>query len=854
MYNFYTNVTVWGGKILFRGVENGRRVKTRVEYYPSLFVPSQTPTPYKTLHGEYVGRVQPGTIKDCKEFVNQYDDVQGFTIYGNQRYEYCYIADNYPDHIDFDMSLIKIANLDIEAGKNADGEYAKPDVADAPVTAITVKMDGTFYAFCTKDFTPKQDNVVFYKCASEMDLLKKFVNWWSSDHPDIITGWNVEEYDIPYLCNRIIKVLGEPEAKKLSPWNWISGRMKEISPDRWSQIWSILGISTIDYLKLFKWYAPTGKSQEDYKLDTVAHEELGTRKVSFEEYGNLERLFEENPQLFMEYNIKDVDLVDQLDAKHNLMSMAMTLCFTNKHNFEDVFAQTRMWDAICFNRLKKKKMVCPPIIKHTKDSAYVGAYVKETINGMHKWVASFDVNSEYPSVIMGSNIGPETIVEPQDYTPEMHSLLEQGISVESLLSKKVDLSSLKDMNVTLTANGQFYRRDKQGFMAELVEEMFADRKVFKKKMLEAEQDLQKTNDPEKIAHLKNEYSKYKNLQMAKKVSLNSLYGAFGSQFFRFYDIRNATAVTLTGQLSIRWIENRLNEFLNKILKTNGEDYVAALDTDSVYLLLDKLVLHSYKEKSGTVSTEEVINFLDRACETGIQPIIDRACADLGEYINVYQQKIFMKREALCDKAIWTGKKRYVLNVWDNEGVRYSKPKRKVTGLEMIKSSTPSSCRVKLKEALDIILDKDEAALQDFVSAYREEFKNLPLSEISFPRGCNGLTKYADKVTIYGKKTPAHVKGALFYNKLIQDNKLTKKYPLIANGDKLKYLPLKEPNPIRSDVLSFPQGGIPKEFGLDQYIDYEAQFQKSFVVPLNFILHKIGWEAEKSSTGSLLDFM
>jgi DNA polymerase elongation subunit (family B) len=516
-----------------------------------------------------------------------------------------------------------------------------------------------------------------------------------------------------------------------------------------------------------------------------------------------------------------------------------------------------MWDCICFNRLKKKKMVAPPIVKHTKNEAYVGAYVQETINGLHKWVASFDVASEYPSVIMGSNIGPETLIEPEAYTENMHRILEAGVSVDRLLNGELNWATplLVEDNVTLTANGQFYRRDKQGFMAELVEEMFADRKVFKKKMLEAETALQKiVDDPAAKEKLKNEYSKYKNLQMAKKVSLNSLYGAFGSKYFRFYDIRNATAVTLTGQYSIRYIENRLNEFLNKILKTEGKDYVAALDTDSVYLLLDGLVTKTLSSRLHTLSTEQIIDFIDKACENGIQPVINRACNELGDRLNVYQQKIFMKREAICDKAIWTGKKRYVLNVWDNEGVRYSKPKRKVTGLEMIKSSTPSSCRAKLKEALDVILDKDEAAVQEFVANYRDEFKTLPLSEISFPKGCNGLTKYADKVTIYGKKTPYHVKGALFYNKLIQDGKLTKKYPLIANGDKLKFLPLKEPNPIRTDVISFPQGGIPKEFGLEKYIDFEAQFQKAFVTPLNFILHAIGWEAEKSSTGSLLDFL
>jgi len=403
----------------------------------------------------------------------------------------------------------------------------------------------------------------------------------------------------------------------------------------------------------------------------------------------------------------------------------------------------------------------------------------------------------------------------------------------------------------LTANGQFYRRDKQGFMPEMVEKMFADRKKYKKEMLDAEAAYENEKYPEKKKELKNKIAKYNNLQLSKKVSLNSLYGALGSKFFRFFDLRNAIAVTTTGQLSIRWIERTLNQYLNKILKTTGEDYVIALDTDSVYLRLGPLVGKTIGEDLGTGDTARVISFLDKVCENKIQPVIDTACGDLGDYTNVFQQKIFMKREGLCDKAIWTAKKRYILSVWNNEGVQYEKPKKKVMGLEMVKSSTPSSCREKLREAVDVIFDKDESTIQQFIKDFRKEFETLPLSDISFPRGLNGLVKYADKRSIYGSGTPIHVRGALVYNHFLNTNGLATKYPLINNGEKLKFVFLKEPNTIQSNVISFPQGDIPEEFALSKYIDYNTQFTKAFLDPLKIILDSIGWKAEK--TASLEDF-
>jgi DNA polymerase elongation subunit (family B) len=847
MNKFYTSVEIWGGKILYRGVENGKRVRLKVDYNPTLFVPSDKPTKYTTIHGEYVGPVKPGSIRDCRDFVKQYEGVENFKVYGNQRYQYCFIADEFDDTVDWDISQIRVANIDIEVGEPDGGGFPEPDKADGALTAITIKINGNYVTFGCGDYVNRRSDLSYTKCYDEFDLIRKFLGWWQSEYPDIITGWNVQNFDIPYLVNRIAKLLGETEARKLSPWGVINDKLVDLGMNRKIKSYSILGIATLDLLDLYQRYAPDGKSQESYKLDNIGHVELGERKLSYEEFGTLQNLYKEDYQKFIDYNIKDVDLVDRIDEKNKLIELALTLSYDNKCNYEDVFAQVRMWDVICFHHLKAKNIVVPPIERHEKEAAYVGAYVKDPIIGFHNWVASFDVNSEYPSVIMGSNISPETIVEPDSYSDCMRSIISSNVSVDKLLNQSIDTSCLKSDNVCLTANGQFYRRDKQGFMPEMVEKMFNDRKVYKKKMLDAEQEYENEKDPTKKTEIKKRIAKYKNLQLSKKVSLNSLYGALGSKYFRFFDLRNAIAVTTTSQLSIRWIENAINSYLRKILKT-GDDYVIAVDTDSVYLHLAQLVS---KTIGGDCDPAKGIAFLDKVCEVGIQPVIDKCCSSLGKYTNVYQQKIVMKREVLADKAIWTAKKRYILNVHNSEGVQYAQPKKKVMGLEMIKSSTPTACRDKLREVVDVIFDADESAVQEFIQQFRGEFQTLPLSDISFPRGVNGMVKYADKRSIYASGCPIHVRGSLVYNNILRVHGLTDKYPLINNGEKIKFIFLKEPNTVQSNVIAFPQGGIPEEFDLHKYIDYNTQFDKSFLEPLKIILEAIGWKAER--TASLEDF-
>ena len=844
MSNFYTNVQSFGNSILYRGIRDGQVVREKVDYSPSLYLPSRKNPQgvYSSLDGLPLDQKVFGDLRAARDYIKQFDGVPGSpVIYGQTRFEYAYIAEQHRGMVDYDYDKVQIAVIDIEVG--SENGFPDPYKANEPITAICIKfLNQTPFVFACGEYEV-QGNEVYVRCKDEYSLCKQFMAFWKDKYPDIITGWNTKFFDIPYLINRFRKILGEPETKKLSPWNFISER-KTIINGREMIAYGLLGVESLDYIELYKWYAPGGKSQESYRLDAIAQVELGEGKISYDEYDNLHSLYRLNFQKFIEYNIKDVELIIKLEDKLKLLELAVTLAYDTKTNFEDVFAQTRMWDSLTYAYLYEKNIIVPPRITKHKDGMFEGAYVKEVQVGKHDWVASFDLNSLYPHLMMQYNISPETLIEPEDYTDEMRDILEQGVDVNKMLAKKVDLTRLK--GATLTPNGQFFSTVKQGFLPKMMEEMYTDRKKFKNMMLAAKQEYENETDESKKYEIEKRIAKYNNIQLAKKVSLNSAYGALGSQYFRFYDLRMALGVTTAGQLSIRWIEAKLNEWMNRILKSE-KDYVIASDTDSIYLNLGPLVDSIVKTKT---ETSKVISIMDRICEDKIQPFIDKSYQELAEYVCAYAQKMEMKREGLSNVGIWTAKKRYILNVYNNEGVQYKEPQLKVMGLEMVKSSTPSVIRVKMYDLIKLLVTGTEDDVHKFIEDFKEEFKALPPEDISSPRGCNGLAKYYDSVTLYKLGTPIHVKGAILYNHYLKEKGLTKKYPLIQEGEKLKYSYLKTPNHFKNTVISFP-GRLPKEFGLDNYIDYDLQFEKSFIEPIKVILDCMGWTTEKIS--SLEDF-
>lgn len=839
-FDYYTNVSLVGDGILYRGIKNGVEIKNVDRYQPTLFVTTTNESKFKTLTGSSVESIHPGSITDCRDFVNQYAGVDNFTVYGNTDYVYQYIGDCFPDEVNYNFSEIPICYMDIET--TCERGFPQVENPLEAVIAITVSMSGETHVFGLGNFKTNARKTYYYNFATEEDLLLHFIDWWEQNPPHIVTGWNVKFFDIPYLVSRIKLLLKPKNAKRLSPWGRLRDKYIEKQGKK-NLVYQILGVSIVDYFDLYKTF--TYVNQESYRLDHIAFVELGQRKLDYGEYDSIKDFYKNDFQKFIDYNILDVKLVERLEEKLKLMELAVALAYAAKVNYEDVFSQVRTWDAIIYHYLREKDIVIPPKKGGIKNDQYAGAYVKDPIVGQHDWIVSFDLNSLYPHLIMQYNISPETLVRD-------HGELSFGIGVNNILMGDVDhtyagcydkIEQLKKLDLSVAANGTFYRKDKYGFLPELMEKMYEERSMYKKKMLECQRQKEKDPDNKELDY---KIAKFNNFQMVRKIQLNSAYGAIGNQWFRYYDVDMAEAITHSGQLSIRWIADKLNVFLNEHVGTKDYDYVVASDTDSVYLRVNELVDKFIPNKT----KEETVNFLDKASEKIIQPFIDKQYADLADIMNAYQNKMIMGREVIAERGIWTAKKRYMLNVWDSEGVRYEQPKLKIMGIETTRSSTPAIVREKLKECIGLILTTDEETVQNLIVEFKETFYKTEVESVAFPRGVSNLKKYSSSTDIYSKGTPIAVKGALIYNHFMKKLKLTRKYETIFEGDKVKFVYLKQPNPIggaRGDqVVSF-KTVLPKELSLDEYIDYDKQFTKSFIDPLKNILDVIGWSTEKVST-------
>ena len=825
--SFYTNCQLVGDNLLYIGYEDGQRIQRKFKFSPTLFVVTKKETNHRTLDGRYAKPVRFESVREARQFVDKYKEVPNFEVHGYDRYLYQFISKEFPDEVDYDFKKLNIMSLDIEVAC----ENGFPNVRECAeeMLSITVQDYATrkIKVFATKPYKNTRDDVEFILCDGEVHLLRCFLDYWIQNFPDILTGWNVDGYDVPYICGRLERLFGSKEMKLMSPWGIVKREDIEVK-GREQIFYRMLGINVIDYLDLYKKFTYT--NQESYRLDHIANVELGQRKVAHDEFENFKDFYTKDWQKFIDYNIVDVELVSRLEDKMKLIELAVALAYDAKVNMQDVYYQVRMWDTLIYNFLKKKGIVVPPGKRSDKDEKYAGAYVKEPIPGKYDWVVSFDLNSLYPHLIMQYNISPETLVERRH----------PSATVNGLLSQKVDVPK----EFALCANGAQYRKDIHGFLPEMMKKIYDERVQSKKLMILAKQEYQKTPTKE----LEKSISKYNNIQMARKIQLNSAYGAIGNQYFRYFNIVNAEAITLSGQVSIRWIEHKMNTYLNKILKTEKQDYVIASDTDSIYLNLGPLVETVYKGRETT--DQSIVSFLNKVCEMELEKYISSSYEELATYVNAYEQKMIMKRENIASSGIWTAKKRYMLNVWDSEGVRYDEPKLKMMGIEAVKSSTPAPCRTAIKDAINIMMNGTEKDLLDFVSNFRNTFDTLPPEDIAFPRSVNGLRKYKASSTVYSKGTPLHVRGTLLYNFHIAKNKLEFKYPLVQEGEKIKYLHLRRPNKINENVISF-LNTFPREIGLEGQIDRDTQFEKSFLLPLQIITSVIGWETERRAN---LDFL
>jgi DNA polymerase elongation subunit (family B) len=827
--DFYTNVCRTRDKILVKGYKNGKQQKLTVSYRPNHYIPSKKgDTPFKSLDGRSLEAVNLNSMGGARKFREQYNGVDGFEIHGYDRYIYTYIADKFQGDIEFDLKHIKIATLDIEC--ECEDGFPEPTLATEKVNAISLKPLGKdTHVFGLGPWEHNRTDVVYHNCNSEVDLLTQFIKYWRQESFDIITGWNVNSFDITYLCNRIDRILGEGEHKKLSPWNQCDVREFMSNYGQRQMIFNLYGVNVLDYLELYRKH--TFVNQESYKLENIAQVELGTGKLDYSEYGNLHTLYKQDYAKFLEYNVKDVVLVEQLEEKLGLIELTCAMSYNAKCNYNDTFGMVKYWETIIYNFLKEQNIQTPPQrLKSGNDKTHqiIGAYVKDPIVGGHDWVVSFDLNSLYPHIIMQYNISPEKMIKGN----------RQDLTIDRMLNKECDLSYVYQQGHAVCPNGVMYSKNKQGFLPELMEKFYDERKEWKKKMIGYQKEREVCKEPKRKKELDTLIKRAYNNQQVRKIALNSAYGALANQYFAFFSIDLAESITTSGQLIIKWAEKTINEFLNKTLNTEGEDYVIAMDTDSVYITMDKLVKQVLPEETDKT---KIVDFLNKS-EGMIEQVLARGFDDLAEYTNAFQQKMQMGREVIADRGIWTAKKRYILNVHDNEGVRLAEPKLKMMGIETAKSSTPQWVRTKLTEALKVVMNGTEQDLWEFVETARKEFRNLPPEEVAFPRGVKNLVTYSDPAHIYGKGTPIHVRGSLLHNHLLKSKNLNMRYEMIKNSDKIRFAYLTTPNPINENVIAF-SSSLPRELDLHRFIDYDMQFDKAFNEPLKNIVNLINWNVE-----------
>lgn len=842
MVKTYTNIQCRGNKILYRGYDiTNRRIQEAIDYSPTLFTEASKDSEWKSLDGKSLQPVVFESINDCRDFIKDYSDVSGVKLYGNDNYVYNYLQTQEQCHPR--LEDLNVAYLDIET--ECENGFPSIDAADQKVNAITVrtKFDGKYdsFTFCTEDAKPVNDKHFVSVHMTERSLFYDFIKWWKDKDFDIITGWNINFFDIPYLVHRINHIMGVDAASDLSPWNYIKSR-KVVIMNKENVTYELCGIAILDYYDLYKKF--TFVNRESYKLDHIGHVELGEKKASFEGFDTIQDLYRKDFSKFIEYNYQDVVLIQKLENKLKLLQLAVDLAYSSKVNFSDVFSQVRMWDCIIYYHLYEKKIVIPQkrIKESSKNAQFTGAYVKDPIVGMHNWIVSFDLDSLYPSLIQLFNISPET-------KKDFHA--KNKFTVDDVLNKKEQVDSLinagKKRNSCMAVNGIFFDTTKQGFLSELMEKMYKERKMYKNKMLECKTKLKEESNTltkKEKEQLEFDIVKYHNYQLVRKINLNSAFGTVGNQYFRHFDIDLAEAITLSGQLVIRWIERRLNDYLNKSLKTKNKDYIIASDTDSVYICLDDVV---QKFMSKVSDNKKITDKLNNFCNDVIVPFIQKQYDELKEYMNCPVQTLNMKREGIANKGVWTAKKRYMLNIFMGEdNVLLDDPDTKIMGIEVVRSSTPQPVRDALKQCIFLILNEDENALISYIESFKTKFFSMPVEDIAFPRSCNDVNKYFDPVSVYKKSTPIAVKGALIYNQAIKNKKLTKKYATIKDGEKVKFVYLKEPNIVGEKVISFPIY-LPPELDLHRCIDYEMQFQKSFIDPLMSITECINWKIEKTST-------
>ena len=830
--------------------------------------------------------------------------------------------------------------------------FPKPDQARGEIISASLKKFGdneVMYSLGTKPLT-EYDNPKgkYIQCKDEKELLVQFLKLWREINPHIICGWNIKVFDVPYLINRLKKVLGEKALAYLSPFKDKVKNNKKLIITKNNALmttYEIFGITIYDYLEVYQKYNLT--KQESYKLDHIGQVEIGQNKVRFDEYNkSLMNLYEgvintdlttpfkeldtimkyarirevtrrtlkkvgyesdrhlgdelfkfdaetfdftvikdaDNDTLkgmynyadervktlsykkFISYNEQDANIVEEIDKKRRYIQMALRIAHMTKSKPKEIFGTVAPWDNMLYARLLERNVQIPPRQENSKKEKYPGAYVKKPVLGPHKWVTTVDAGSLYPNTIIACNMSPEMMVKTQD--------INYFETLEKLFNRELDTSDIVKRGHVIAANGAVFKQEQVGVIPDAMEYLITERKVVKNRMkdqnrllqkeLSVLDDLKQGKEVEGRTYeevfklcleLEDEVSTLHATEQALKILANSGYGALGEASFRYFRVDIATAITLTGRLFvISHVSKVVNDHLNKVCGTTDVEYCIYGDTDSVFIKLDAWVkMHKFDE----TNIDFVVTQIDEYMQNVIEPLIEESYIDLMAYIGAKRNdRMVMKREVISDSCIFRGKKNYMMQVWDNEGVRYSAAYYKRMGIETAKTSTAQIIRDKLEECLNIVINfehEEPSKLKAIVDDFRDEFNKVEILSIAKPSGVNDIEKWLDDKGNIISGCPIHVRGAIVYNQFINSTpELKNAYEEIKDGDKIKFVNLKLPNILHSHVVAFIDD-IPPEMEILESIDRKTQFEKTFMKPLESFTELINWDVRREfNVTSLFD--
>lgn len=811
---FYTNLAYHENDIYIKGYkEDGTPFKGKKPFRPYCFIKSAGD--YITFDGSSpLSKKTFDSIEEMKQYTStqkttgKYPEVFGLGVDGKyinkSELVYTFIADTFQDDIEFDINSIVVLDVDIETTSLSaqTGEVLSISCSVLKHGKLTYKTWGlNFYT---------GDKVLNYeRCDDEQEMLKKFCRFVRESNADVITGWNLERFDTPYICDRISENYNPEWLKWLSPFDLMPKKLHKTTKNRKTgqdeeyDIWKIDGLSCLDSMKLYAKYDTYNGS---LSLDNIGEREIGEKKVDYSEYGSLANLYKKNFNLFLEYNQNDVILTNKIIDKTRHIELAITISYLAKINYEDSFSPILTWDNLIFGYLYNKGIIVPRRKENKKDKQNIGGAVRDAKIGLFNNIITTDALSLYPSIIVSLNISPETFKGKP---------------------KSISEIELKRKNYSLASNGCLFDNNKQGVLSFLVGNIF-DKRVEYKTQMKVEKNKGGNEDLIKQLDI---------FQYALKILINSAYGVFSSVHFRYFSIDLAEAITVTGQKIIGLTNDSVNQYLNDYLGTTGKDYIVFSDTDSSAFTIDGIVT---KE-----SPDDITEFMDLFYKNNIGTFLTGIISKFVEEHNFYNNAIFFKREKIILKMVVLAKKKYFGYCTDNEGFRYPEPKMFFTGVEVVKSSTPKVVKEPLIHCMDLVLSGDEAELQDYILGYKEEYKSFKPEDISFPKGVNNIKEYIIEGG-FKKGTPIQVRASIMYNQLVNGLNIGDKYELINNSDKIHFIYLKLPNPIFGNVIGF-KTLLPKEFKLNEYVDYNIMYEKTFLKPLVTILDAVGWSVKKKQT-------